>query len=58
MGAIYATCTPVSVVFVGLKRKVHTDISLVCPSDSVALLLWGFRQLSRLDCGSAIGRGK
>ena len=63
MGAIYATCTPVSVVFVGLKRKVHTDTSLVCPSDSVALLLWSFRQLrdevrSRLVRGSAIGRGK
>jgi hypothetical protein len=43
MGAIYATCGPVSVVFVGLKRKVHTNTSLVCPSDSVALLLWGWQ---------------
>ncbi len=64
MGAIYATCTPVSVVFVGLKRKVHTDNSLACASDSVALLLWGCRQLrdevqSRLVGGLlAIGRGK
>ena len=63
MGAIYATCTPVSVVFVGLKRKVHTDNSPVCPSDSVAVLLWSFRQLgdevrSWLVDASAIGRGK
>ena len=63
MGAIYATCAPVSVVFVGLKRKVHTDNSPVCPSDSVALQLWSFRQLrdavrTWLVGASAIGRGK